>query len=101
MAEHHPHTISLSELEKAVTDAVHQLQHQKAQGAQEIANSRLIMGRWIRTQIPQAEAHAAATEITKQVSAKVAGLKAEPFAVSFPGGSTMGFILREEIGAQG
>jgi hypothetical protein len=96
MAGHQPHTITLSELEKAVTAAVHQLQHQKAQGAQEIDTGRFIMGRWIRTQIPQAEAHAAAQEITRQVSAQVAGLKAEPFSESFPGGSTMGFVLREE-----
>ncbi len=100
MAEHHPHTISLSELEKAVTDAVHQLQHQKTHGAQEIATSRLIMGRWIRIQLPQAEAHAAAAEITKQVSAKVTGLHGEPFANTFPGGTTMGFVIREEIAAK-
>jgi hypothetical protein len=96
MAEQHPHTISLNELEKAVTAAVHQLQHQKTHGAQEIGKGRLIIGRWIQTQIPQAEAHAAAQEITRQVTAKVAGLKAEPVAASFPGGSTMGFVLREE-----
>ena len=96
MAEQQPHTISLSELEKAVTAAVHQLQHQKAHGAQEIVNSRLIMGRWVQTQIPQAEADGAAKEITRQVTAKVAGLKADPFAASSPGGSTMGFVLREE-----
>ena len=96
MAEHSPHTISLSELEKAVTAAVKQLEQQNAQGALEIGKSRLIMGRWIRSQIPEAQATAAAQEITKQVSAKVPGLKGEPFAVSFPGGSTMGFILREE-----
>jgi hypothetical protein len=95
MADQHPHTISLSELEKAVTAAVHQLEQQKTHGAQEIGKSRLIIGRWVQTHIPQAEAHAAAQEITKQVTAKVAGLKAEPFATSFPGGSTMGFVLRE------
>ncbi len=96
MAENHPHTISLSELEKAVTAAVHQLQQRKTLGAEEIGKGRLIMGRWVQTHIPQAEAHAAAQEITKQVAAKITGLKAEPFATSFPGGSTMGFVLREE-----
>ena len=95
MAEHQPHTISLSELEKAVTAAVHQLQGQKTHGAQEIGKSRLIIGRWVQTHIPQTEAHAAAQEITRQVSAKVPGLHGDPFAVSFPGGSTMGFVLRE------
>jgi hypothetical protein len=95
MAEHQHHTISLSELEKAVTAAVQQLEHQKAHGAQDIAKGRLIMGRWLHTQIPEEQAKAAAHEITKQVSAKVAGLKAEPFSVNFPGGSTMGFVIRE------
>jgi len=92
----HPHTISLSELEKAVTAAVKQLEHQKAQGAQDLVKSRLIMGRWVQTQIPEAQAKAAAQEITRQVSAKVAGLQGEPFHLSSPGGSTMGFVLREE-----
>jgi hypothetical protein len=92
----HPHTISLSELEKAVTAAVHQLQQQKTQGAPEMAKSRFIIGRWIEPQIPHADAEAAAREITKQVTANLAGLKAEPVAANFPGGSTMGFVLREE-----
>jgi len=96
MADQHPHTISLSELEKAVTGAVHQLQQQKTGGAQEIAKSRLIIGRWIKGQISEADAHAAAREITRQVTAKVGGLKAEPFSTNFPGGSTMGFVLQEE-----
>ena len=96
MAEQHPHTISLSELEKAVTAAIHQIQQQKTPGAQELAQSRLIIGRWIQPQIPHADAEAAAREITKQVTSKVAGLKAEPVAANFPGGSTMGFVLREE-----
>ena len=91
------HTISLSELETAVTAAVHQLQQHRTAGAQEIGKGVFIMGRWVKVQIPQADAHAAAQEITKQVSAKVAGLKAEPFAASFPGGSTMGFVLREDV----
>ena len=95
MAEQ-PHTISLNELEKAVTAAVHQLQQQKTHGAQEIAKSRLIIGRWIQPQIPHADAEAAAQEITKQVTAKVAGIKADPVAANFPGGATMGFVLREE-----
>jgi hypothetical protein len=96
MAQQHPHSISLNELEKAVTAAVHQLQQQKTKGAQELAHSRLIIGRWIQPQIPHADAQAAAEEITKQVTTKVAGLNAEPVAASFPGGSTMGFVLREE-----
>ncbi len=96
MTEHNPRKISLNELEEAVTAAVHQLQQRKTHGAQEIAQGRLIIGRWIQHHIPQAEAHAAAEEITKQVTAKVAGFKADPVAASFPGGSTMGFVLREE-----
>lgn len=94
MAEH-PHTISLSELEKAVTAAVQQLESQKVH-ATDIAKSRLVMGRWIQVHIPEADAKAAAQEITRQVSAKVPGLKADPFSVSFPGGATMGFVLRGE-----
>ena len=96
MTEHKPHKISLNELEEAVTAAVHQLQQRKTHGAQEIAQSRLIIGRWIQQHIPQPEAHAAAEEITKQVTAKLAGLKADPVAASFPGGSTMGFVIREQ-----
>jgi hypothetical protein len=95
MAEQRPHTITLSELEQAVSAAVHQIQHQKTQGP--LADKgRLIMGRWIEKAIPEAEAKQAAQEITSQVSAKIAGLHGTPFSVSFPGGSTMGFILREE-----
>lgn len=91
----HPHSISLSELEKAVTSAVQQLEHQKAHGAQDIAKGRLIMGRWVHIHIPDAEAKTAAQEITRQVTAKVPGLKGDPFSVSGPGGSTMGFVIRE------
>ena len=96
MAEKQPHSISLSELEGAVTSAVQQLHQRRAQHAQDISRSPFIMGRWIQVQLPQVEADAAAQEITREVSAKVAELKAEPFAASFPGGSTMGFVLREE-----
>lgn len=96
MAEH-PHTISISELDKAVVAAVHQLQHEKTHAATELSRSVLIMGRWLReVQIAQPEAEAAAKEITRQVSAKIAGFKADPFAISGHGGTTMGFVLREE-----
>jgi len=94
MAQQHPHTISLNELEKAVTAAVHQLQKQKTHSAQELVQSRLIIGRWIQPQIPHADAEAAAREITKQVATKVPGFNVEPVAASFPGGVTLGFILR-------
>ena len=97
MADKHPHTITLGEMEKAVTTAVHQLQQKQTRSAGELAKGRTIMGRWLRDlHVPQAEADAAAKEITRQVSASVAGLKADPFAVSGPGGTTMGFVLHEE-----
>lgn len=97
MAQQHPHTIAVNELDKAVAAAVQQLQQQKTHAATELVRAPLIMGRWIReVQIAHPEAEAAAREITRQVSAKVAGLKAEPFAISGPGGTTMGFVLREE-----
>lgn len=88
-----PHTITLAELEKAVSSAVHQVQQQKALAA---FPGRLIMGRWIDKAISEAEAKQAAEEITRQVTAKVSGLKATPFSVSGHGGSTMGFVMREE-----
>jgi hypothetical protein len=96
MTPKRPQTITLSEVEKAVGTAVQQLQHQKAGGAPQITSSRLIMGRWIREAIPQAEADAAAKEITRQVDAHVPGLNSQPFAAAGPGGTTMGFILLEE-----
>ena len=97
MADKHPHTITLSEMEKAVATAVHQLQHQKIHSGPALMKGRTIMGRWVRElHVPQADADAAAKEITRQVSAHVAGLKAEPFAQSGPGGTTMGFVLQEE-----
>ena len=92
-----PQTITLSEVDKAVKAAVQQIQHQKVSHATELATSSLIMGRWVRDlHIPEAQATATAKEITKQVSAHVAGLNAEPFAIGGPGGTTMGFIMREE-----
>ena len=97
MAQQHPHTIAVSEIDKAVAAAVQQLQHQQTHAATELARAPLIMGRWIReVQLARPEAEAAAKEITRQVGAKVAGLKAEPFTISGPGGTTMGFVLREE-----
>ena len=54
------------------------------------------MGRWIKLPLADAQATAAANEITRQVVAKVPGLKAEPFSANFPGGATLGFILHEE-----
>ena len=91
MAEH-PHTITLSELEQAVSSAVHQVQQQKTLASA----GRLIMGRWIEKALPEAEAKKAAEEITRQVSAKIPGLKGTPFSISGHGGSTMGFVMREE-----
>jgi hypothetical protein len=97
MPDKHPHTITLGEMEKAVTAAVHQLQQKKTHSAGELAKGRTIMGRWLRdVHVPQAEVDAAAKEIARQVSAHVAGFKADPFAVSGPGGTTMGFVLQEE-----
>ena len=96
MAVHPPHNISLGELEKAIKSAVQQLEHHKVHGATEIAKSNLIMGRWIKLPLADAQATAAANEITRQVVAKVPGLKAEPFSANFPGGATLGFILHEE-----
>jgi len=97
MAAKRPQTIMLSEVEKAVTTAVQQLQHQKTIHGAELAKTSLIMGRWVRdVHIPQSDAETAAKEITKQVSTHVAGINAEPFAVGGPGGTTMGFVLREE-----
>jgi len=97
MADKHPHTITLGEMEKAVTAAVHQLQQKKTQSAGELAKGRTIMGRWLRDlHVPQAEADAAAKEITRQVGASVAGFKGDPFSSSGPGGTTMGFVLHEE-----
>ncbi len=54
------------------------------------------MGRWIKEALPQAEAETQSKEITRQVTAKVSGLKANPFTVAGHGGTTMGFILVEE-----
>jgi hypothetical protein len=97
MAQKRPQTITLSEIEKAVTSAVQQVQHQKALTGEDLAKGSLIMGRWIRDlQVAQGEAEAAAKEITRQVGSQVAGLNASHFAVSGPGGTTMGFILNEE-----
>lgn len=97
MAAKRPQTITLSEVEKAVTAAVQQLQQQKSAHATQLVKSHLIMGRWIRDlHVPQAEAEATAREITRQVSTHVAGLEADPFAIGGPGGTTMGFVLREE-----
>jgi len=97
MADKRPATITLSEVEKAVTAAVHQLHQKKTQSAGELATGRTILGRWIRdVNVPHAEADAAAREITRQVSASVAGFKGDPFSVSGPGGTTMGFVLQEE-----
>jgi hypothetical protein len=76
---------------------VQQIQHQKTSHATELAKSSLIMGRWVRDlHIPQADAESTAREITKQVSTHVGGLNAEPFAIGGPGGTTMGFVMREE-----
>jgi hypothetical protein len=98
MASKRAQTITLSEVEKAVATALQQLQHhQKTAHASQLASSRLIMGKWIRDlNLPQAEADAAAKEITRQVDVHVGGLNAEPFAVAGHGGTTMGFMLREE-----
>lgn len=97
MASKRPQTITLSEVQKAVATALQQLQHQKTAHASHLATSRLIMGKWIReVNLPQAEADATAKEITRQVDAHVGGLNAEPFAVAGHGGTTMGFVLREE-----
>ncbi|HEY6392224.1 MAG TPA: hypothetical protein VIX89_13145 [Bryobacteraceae bacterium] len=97
MANIRPTTITLSEVEKAVAAAVHQLRQHKTQSGAELMKGRTIMGRWIREpNIPQAEADAAAKEITKQVSAHVAGFKGDPFSSTGPGGTTMGFVLQEE-----
>ena len=55
------------------------------------------MGRCIRdVNVPQAEAEATAREITRQVDTHVRDLNAGPFAIAGHGGTTMGFILREE-----
>jgi len=97
MADKYPHTITLGEMEKAVTAAVHQLQQKKTHSAGELAQGRTIIGRWLReVHVPQAEADAAAKEITRQVCASLAGFKGEPFSSSGPGGTTMGFVLQEE-----
>jgi hypothetical protein len=96
MAEHHPQKITLSELEEAVSAAVHQVQRQKKVTLQADAKGHLLMGRWIKEHLAEPEAKAAAEEITRQVSAKLPGLKGTPIATSGPGGSTMGFIMREE-----
>lgn len=97
MAAKRPRTITLSEVEKAVTAALQQIQHQKSSHVTELARSSLIRGRWIRDlHVPQSDAEATAREITKQVSTHVAGLDAEPFAIGGPGGTTMGFVMREE-----
>jgi hypothetical protein len=97
MSAKRPRTITLSEVEKAVTAALQQIQRQQTAPGEKLAKTSLIMGRWERDrQIPQSEADVAAREITKQVSTHVAGLNADPFAVVGPGGTTMGFVLREE-----
>jgi hypothetical protein len=91
MAEH-PHTITLTELEQAVAAAVKQVQQQKTLASP----GRLIMGRWIDKAVAEAEAKHASEEITRQVTAKIPGLNATPFSISGHGGSTMGFVMREE-----
>ncbi len=92
-----PQTISLNEVEQAVAAALQQIRQQKATHANELSRSQLIMGRWIRDlEVPQAEAEATAKEITRQVEAKVPGLNATPFAIGGRGGTTMGYVLREE-----
>lgn len=96
MAEHRAQTITVKEIEQAVNAAVQQLQQQKATHANELARGGLIMGRWIKEALPQAEAETQSKEITRQVTAKVSGLKANPFTVAGHGGTTMGFILVEE-----
>jgi hypothetical protein len=97
MAEHHAHSISLSDLEKAVTAAVKQLEQQKTLAAPEIGRGPFILGRWIQPPILEAQAKAAAEEITRQVSAKIAGLNAKPFFATHPGGgTTMGMVMHEE-----
>ncbi len=96
MADQRPHTITLHDLEAAVTAAVHQVQQHKAHTLSELAKSPLIMGRWIEKPIPEAEAKEAAAEIARQVGTKVAGITGSPFSIHGPGGTTLGFILREE-----
>src|SRR5437899_9723703 len=97
MAEQRPHTVALHDLEAAVSAAVQQVQQHKAHGPAltELGKSPLIMGRWIKTAIPEVEAKEAAAEITRQVGAKVPGVTGTPFSIHGPGGTTMGFIIRE------
>jgi hypothetical protein len=93
----HPHSISLSDLQSAVAAAVKQLEQQKTLVAPQIVKGPFILGRWIEPHIPEAQAKAAAEEITKQVSAKMPQLKVKPFSSSFPGGgTTMGMIMHEQ-----
>jgi hypothetical protein len=96
MAEHQAKKITLGELEAAVSAAVDQVQRQKNLKLQADAKGHLLMGRWIKENLAEPEAKAAAEEITRQVSAKLPGVKGTAIAITGPGGSTMGFIMREE-----
>jgi hypothetical protein len=89
--------ITLTDLEKAVKTAVQELQKQPARVAAFQSVRPTIMGKWIRdANVPEAEAQAAAAEITRRVSAEIPGLKLTPFSVSGPGGTTMGYVMSEE-----
>ena len=93
------HTIALKEVEAAVAAAVSQVESLKAHT--NLSKEPIIMGRWLRdahfaSPAGLADLTAAAQHITDQVNAKVAGLKATPFAQAGHGGATMGFILHVE-----
>jgi hypothetical protein len=92
MSDGQARSISIGELEKAVTAAVQQVQQQKKLAAIKMP---IILGIWFKDFVP-AEAQVVASGITKEVVRQLPGLQAKPFHQSQPGGTTIGFILEEE-----
>ena len=98
-----PKSITLAELQNAVSSAIAQIKSQKAVGLPDLANGPLLAGRiitWPSKEVMHPEAAAsmkqAADHITDQVNSQIPGLKATSVVENAIGKIILGLIFRNE-----